>query len=377
MARRVEASSPPTRRMRGSILAIQAAGGPTYQFRQIDPVNGQDGGAPGGNIRQGFLFRTDRGLSFVDRPGGGSTTAVTVVPGATGPRLSVSPGRIDPTNPAFTASRKPLVGEFRYGGRTLFIVANHFNSKGGDEPLFGRFQPPALVTEAQRIQQATVVANFVDSVETLDPTAGVMVLGDLNDFEFSAPMAVLKAAGLTPLIETLPANERYTYVFQGNSQSLDHIMMNAPLMSRPFEYDSVHVNAEFADQASDHDPQLVLLRPVFDFDGFLSPVDNPPTVNNSKAGKAIPVRFSLSGDQGLGVIAAGYPTSNQVPCDGGTGDPVEETDTAGSSGLHYDAATDEYTFVWKTQKSWAGTCRVLTVKLSDGTIHEALFQFIR
>ena len=139
----------------------------------------------------------------------------------------------------------------------------------------------------------------------------------------------------------------------------------------------MHVNAEFADQASDHDPQLVLLRPVFDFDGFFAPVDNPPTANIVKAGKAIPVSFSLNGDQGLSVIAAGYPTSNQVPCAGGAGGPVAETETAGSSSLQYDAPTDVYTYVWKTQKSWAGTCRVLTVKLSDGTIHEALFQFTR
>ena len=61
------------------IAAIQAAGGPTYAYRQINPVAHQDGGEPGGNIRVGFLYRTDRGLAFVDRPGGDSTTAVSVV----------------------------------------------------------------------------------------------------------------------------------------------------------------------------------------------------------------------------------------------------------------------------------------------------------
>src|SRR5262249_54523550 len=54
------------------VTAIQSAGGPAYQWREIDPVNDADGGQPGGNIRQVFLFRTDRGLAFVDRPGGGS-----------------------------------------------------------------------------------------------------------------------------------------------------------------------------------------------------------------------------------------------------------------------------------------------------------------
>ena len=94
-------------------------------------------------------------MSFVDRAGGTSTTPVGVTAGASGPELTVSPGRIEPASGAFTASRKPLAGEFTYNGRKLFVVGNHFNSKGGDEPLFGRFQPPALVTEAQRVQQAS------------------------------------------------------------------------------------------------------------------------------------------------------------------------------------------------------------------------------
>ena len=98
-------------------------------------MNDQDGGAPGGNIRQGFLFRTDRGLSFIDRPGAGSTTANAVVGSGAGTQLQYSPGRIDPTNAAFNDSRKPLAAEFTFNGRHLFVIANHFNSKGGDQPL--------------------------------------------------------------------------------------------------------------------------------------------------------------------------------------------------------------------------------------------------
>ena len=134
--------------------SITAAGGPTYQFRQIDPVDDQDGGEPGGNIRVGFLFRTDRGVAFVDRPGGGSTTPTTIVSGPDGPELSLSPGRVDPANPAWNASRKPLAGEFTFRGETYFVIINHFNSKGGDQALFGRFQPPTRSTEVQRHQQA-------------------------------------------------------------------------------------------------------------------------------------------------------------------------------------------------------------------------------
>ncbi|MFB7382164.1 lamin tail domain-containing protein, partial [Kitasatospora purpeofusca] len=127
--------------------AITAAGGPAYSYRQLNPVNDQDGGQPGGNIRQVFLYRTDRGLSFTDRPGAGSTTADSVVNNGGVPALAYSPGRIDPTNTAFNASRKPLAGEFRWNGRPVFVIANHFNSKGGDQPLFGRYQQPARPSE--------------------------------------------------------------------------------------------------------------------------------------------------------------------------------------------------------------------------------------
>ena len=250
------------------VAAISAAGGPAYSYRQIDPVAHQDGGEPGGNIRVGFLYRTDRGLAFVDRPGGDSTTAVSVVPGADGPQLSASPGRVAPTNSAWNASRKPLAAEFTYNGHKLFVIVNHFNSKGGDQPLFGHSQPPVLTSEVQRNQQATLLADFVDDILALDPTANVAVIGDLNDFQFSAPVQKLKDAGLTALIETLPPAERYSYVFDGNSQALDHIMVSGNLMSSAAAaagYDILHVNSEFIDQISDHDPQLVrlTLRPSY------------------------------------------------------------------------------------------------------------------
>jgi predicted extracellular nuclease len=240
--------------------AIDAAGGPAYAWREIDPVNDADGGQPGGNIRQVFLFRTDRGLSFVDRPGGASTAATAVTNTGGVPALSYSPGRIDPTNGAFTASRKPLAGEFRWNGRTVFAIANHFNSKGGDQPLFGHFQPPSRPSETQRHQQASVVRGFVDQILAVDPNAAVVVLGDLNDFEFSQTTDILTAGGaLVDLPRTLPLAERYTYDYEGNSEVLDHVLLSTSLAGTGYGYDVVHVNSEFADQVSDHEPQVVRL----------------------------------------------------------------------------------------------------------------------
>jgi TolB protein len=116
-------------------------------------------------------------------------------------------------------------------------------------------------------------------------------------------------------------------------------------------------------------------KPNYNFTGFFQPVDNLPTLNIVKAGSAIPVKFSLSGDQGLNIFAPGYPSSSVIACGGTAGDAIEQTVTAGSSSLSYDASTDQYTYVWKTEKAWAGTCRTLVVKLDDGTYHKANFSF--
>ena len=242
------------------VAAIVAAGGPAYEYRQIDPVDDQDGGQPGGNIRVGFLFRVDRGLTFIDRPGGDATTATDVVATPAGPRLSLSPGRVDPQDPAWVDSRKPLVGEFVMRGRRVFVIVNHFASKGGDDPLFGRFQPPTRFTEVQRHAQAQVVNDFVDEILAVEPRANVIVLGDINDFEFSETVELLEGGVLTTLMDTLPKEERYSYVFEGNSQVLDQILVSGNLLGTfGIDYDPVHVNSEFADQASDHDPQVARL----------------------------------------------------------------------------------------------------------------------
>ncbi|MET8403073.1 endonuclease/exonuclease/phosphatase family protein [Streptomyces sp900116325] len=235
--------------------AIVAAGGPRYAWRYIAPENGKDGGEPGGNIRNVFLFNPER-VDFVDRPGGDATTAVTAVRTKKGVTLSASPGRIAPTSDAWDDSRKPLVGEFRFHGKPVFVIGNHFASKGGDQPLHGRYQEPTRSSETKRVKQATEVNTFVKSLLAADKSARVITLGDLNDFAFSPTMTALTGGkALKPLITTLPRNEQYSYVYEGNSQTLDHILVSPGV--RRFDYDVVHINAEFADQASDHDPQIV------------------------------------------------------------------------------------------------------------------------
>ena len=123
--------------------------------------------------------------------------------------------------------------------------------------------------------------------------------------------------------------------------------------------------------------------PTYNFTGFFSPVDNPDVATNRvKAGSAVPVKFSLGGDMGLDVFAeaadgSDYPKSGAMACD--STDPVdaiEQTVSAGSSGLTYDTDTERYTYVWKTQKAWTG-CRQLVVKFDDRTVHRANFKLVK
>jgi hypothetical protein len=122
--------------------------------------------------------------------------------------------------------------------------------------------------------------------------------------------------------------------------------------------------------------QLPAAGPTYHFGGFQQPVDPRPILNQMKAGAAVPVKFSLGGNQGLSIFAAGYPKSQVVACDASADvDGIETTLSAGGSSLAYDPATDTYSYVWKTDKSWAGTCRQLVLAFADGSIQRATFKF--
>ena len=120
---------------------------------------------------------------------------------------------------------------------------------------------------------------------------------------------------------------------------------------------------------------------LFGFTGFFQPVDNPGSnddvVNRAKAGTAIPIKFTLGGNQGLTIFRNGYPKFVGEPCDASNPQDDIEATTTSPAGLTYDAVTQQYTYVWKTDKSWAGRCGRLELGLTDGSDHHALFQFVR
>jgi predicted extracellular nuclease len=241
------------------IDTIMAIGGSEYKFFDIDPQSHQDGGAVNGsaNIRIGFLYRTDRGLSFPAISGGNATAPENMTKGTDGLHLSINPGRIDPMNQSFKSSRKPLASEFMFRGAKLFVIANHFNSKLGDQPLFGNAQPPGANSEIQRHEQAQAVHDFVKKILDAEPNASVIVLGDFNDFQFSKTLEILKGDLLINAVDSLPLSDQYTTNFEGNSEVLDQILISKNLSNMTIEPDIVHINSGFADQASDHDPVLI------------------------------------------------------------------------------------------------------------------------
>lgn len=183
------------------------------------------------------------------------------------------------------------------------------------------------------------------------------------------------------IVVTLPSNTTDTSMAVNYSVTALESCSSATITSTPasgslFPIGATTVTATATDAANNTSPCSFTVTVLYNFTGFFQPVDNLPVLNRVQAGRAIPVKFSLSGDKGLNILASGFPASGVIECD--SNDPVsevEETVTAGNSSLSYDPAADQYIYVWKTDAAWAGTCRQLVVKLNDGSEHRANFKF--
>jgi predicted extracellular nuclease len=215
------------------IDAIKAIGGPDYVYLEIAPTTaGSTGGEPGGNIRNGFLYDPSR-VSFVQ----GSLALI--------------------NDSAFSGSRKPLVASFTFNGETVQVIDVHFTSRLGSGELEGATQPPVDAGDSSRTAQGQAVRDFINNELATDPKLKIGVFGDFNGFYFEGAVGALEAGGvMTDLHRLLPPEERYSYVFDGNSQAIDQAVVTQNLLSGA-QFGPVHLNSEYLSnptRPTDHDP---------------------------------------------------------------------------------------------------------------------------
>ena len=220
----------------GLIDAIFLESGVRYTYVEVTPATANStGGEPGGNIRNGYLYQADR-VTLVE----GSLTTI--------------------TDSIFNGTRQPLVATWSFNGQQLTTINVHFTSRGGSDPLFGATQPPANAGDAARIAQAKAVGDYVNDHLAGNPGQNFAIVGDWNGFYFEQQHTQLTDGVFTNLATLLPEEERYSYLFDGNSQLLDNILVSSALVAGA-SYDAVHINAEFSGvRPTDHDPQVALLR---------------------------------------------------------------------------------------------------------------------
>ncbi len=164
--------------------------------------------------------------------------------------------------PEGLTSRPPLLIKVQLDmgdeNHILYVLNNHFTSLAGGE----------AATEPRRAAQSAWNVEIIERLHSADPDAHVVVLGDLNSFYDSLPIDVLRESGLMHAFDLLPGEERYTYIYQGVAQTLDHILVSPSLWAALEDVNVLHTNADFAMpdpeddspiRKSDHDPVIVII----------------------------------------------------------------------------------------------------------------------
>lgn len=166
------------------IDAIKKETGISYGYMSVDPEHAKDGGWPEMHIRNVILYRKDR-LKPVKFNQGDSKTDTKVVRNKNGQvSLTFNPGRIGNNEEIWNEVRKPVIAQFKFRGKNIFVIANHLKSKRADSKIYGAIQPVERKSENVRIPEGEYVNNFVKEILKADKNATVISLGDMNDFEF-------------------------------------------------------------------------------------------------------------------------------------------------------------------------------------------------
>ena len=328
------------------VAAIEAAGGPHYSWVEVAPTTpNSTGGETNGNIRSAFLYRDDR-VDYVD----GSARLVQDTTG---------------TTDAFHNSRNPLAAEFVFHGETVTAIDVHNYSRGGSDPLFGANQPAVNNGDDRRVDQTTAVHDYVSTLLAADPDAHVAVMGDFNGYYYEQTLTLLEQNGdLYNLVRTLSPEERYSYIFEGNAQQIDNLLVSQSLRDGAV-FDNVHLNTGQAaiDQASDHDAILALLSintaPVATLDGTYT--TNEDTILTVDAAHGVLANDSDANSDVLTAVLGQGPTYGTL---------VLNTD-----GSFVYTANADYnggdSFTYTAHDAYGGVSGLVTVQLGVDPVNDA------
>ena len=309
------------------------------------------------------------------RTGSASCTQIIVVNDVTPPVITTSPQTI-----AADASCQAVVPDFT----ATASVSDNCACAGTDQSESCQGQQPITVTQSPAAGTPVGLGTHTITLTANDGSSSnggagnsttittTLTVADQTDPVISCPTDIEVFLPLNSPDTSMVVN--YPAATATDNCSSSPTITYSHASGSVFQVGTTTVTVTATDAAGNYSTCTFNVHVRYNFTGFFSPVSNPPTLNAVNAGKAVPVKFSLSGDKGLNIFAANNPYSVTLNCD--TSDPgvdVAETLNAGGSSLSFSG--DQYIYVWKTQSSWAGTCRQLVLTLNDGTVHTANFKF--
>jgi predicted extracellular nuclease len=279
-------------------------------------------------------------------------------------------------------------------GAEFTMVVNHLKSKGSDCGGAPDDDPEQGNCNLTRTLAAQALVDWLATDPTGAGDVDALIMGDLNSYDHEDPITAIRAGAddttgtgddFTDLVRTYAGEEAYSYVYDGMLGYLDTALASPTIQSQVTGTTIWHINADEPDvldydtsfkppaqdalyapdpyRSSDHDPVIVGLDLLaYGFDGLRPPVKDS-VLSDVRAGRALPLKFSLDGDLGLDIF---FEPPQVFACDAWPLGASEDAVT--TEPLQYDQEDDQYVFTWKTQREWAGTCRLIELTLDDGTL---------
>lgn len=331
----------------------------TASYTASDALSGLASGSP------------STGSHLFSAEGAGQSTTFSVADLAgNNASATVSDVNIDKTKPTVSASRLPDANA--HGWNNTDVTAS---ASGVSDALSGIDAAASMLVDVLFSAEGAGQSATFTAVDKAGNSSTATVNNVNIDKTKPIVNIILPAAGTNYLLNSATAaNYNCADSSSGVNTCSGDVANGANINTSSINGKTFTVTA--TDKAGNVESKTINYHVVFNWRGFFQPVDMMPVVNRAQAGSAIPVKFSLSGFQGMNIFAAGYPAALLYPCS--STDPsadVEQTVAATSNSLNYDPTADQYNFVWKTDKAWASKCIQLVVRYADGTERRANFQF--